>query len=147
MYVPHLEAILKNIGVSREEFNQASTINIPTTLFRFLLQVVVASGDFDKTGYLAANKDIADAVQDGSVANPQLHYVQFGFFEGRTGATPAVNEGWYIKTYQDVGEAVRAGALASASEHFIIQGASEGRSPNEKLYVDATQWKTAFGLM
>ena len=146
MYVPHFEAILKNIGISRQDFDEASSIKIPSALLRFLLQVVVAGGDFNKDGYLKANKDISDAVQNGSLANPQLHYIQFGFFEGRTGATPAVNEGWYKKAYEDVGDAVRAGTLTSASEHFIIQGAAEGRSPNEQFSVDATQWKKAFGL-
>jgi hypothetical protein len=146
MYVPHLEAILKNIGLTREEFNKATTVPVPAPLLQFLLQLVVANGEFNKAGYLAANEDIAQAEKTGGMPNPRLHYIKFGYFEGRVGATPPVNEVWYKTTYPDIDEAIRGGALASASEHFLVQGAAEGRAPSEKFYLDAQEWKKAFGL-
>jgi hypothetical protein len=146
MYVPHFEAILKNLGLSREEFNESAMVQVPTPMLQFLLQLVVANGEFNKAGYLAANEDIAEAERSGSMPNPRLHYIKFGFFEGRRGATPPVNEVWYKKTYPDIDDAIRAGALASASEHFLVQGAAEGRAPSEKFYLDAAEWKQAFGL-
>jgi len=147
MYVPHFEAILKNLGLSREEFNTATMVNVPAPLLRFLLKLVVANGEFNKTAYLAANEDVAQAEREGGVTNPRLHYIKFGFFEGRLGATPPVNEVWYKKTYPDIDDAIRAGDLTSASEHFLMQGAAEGRAPSEKFYLDAVEWKQAFGLV
>jgi hypothetical protein len=82
-------------------------------------------------------------VQDGSVESARLHYIGFGYFEGRLGATPEVDERWYLRSYPDVGSAVRAGQLASATEHFTVIGASEGRSPSSRYENDATQWKKA----
>jgi hypothetical protein len=78
------------------------------------------------------------------VDDPRLHYVGFGYFEGRSGATPEVDEGWYLRTYKDVADAVAAKAIDSASEHFRVVGAAEGRSPSAAYVPAAEQWKKAF---
>lgn len=143
MYVPPYDAVLGSIGTSRKALEGAAEVTIPEPLFRFLMQIAVAHSDFNEPGYLAANPDVADALKDGTIDSARLHYVGFGFFEGRTGATPEVDERWYLKAYPDVGSAVKSGQIASATEHFTVVGASEGRSPNIRYTQDAEQWKKA----
>jgi len=143
MYVPPYDAVLKSIGTSRSELDSAAEVTIPQELFRFLMQIAVAHSDFNEEGYLAANPDVAEALKSGEIESARLHYVGFGFFEGRSGATPDVDERWYLKAYPDVGSAVRTGQIASAAEHFTVVGASEGRSPSIRYAQDAEQWKKA----
>ena len=143
MYVPPYDAVLKSIGTSRRELEGAAEVTIPQPLFRFLMQIAVAHADFNEEGYLSANPDVAEALKSGEIDSARLHYVGFGFFEGRSGATPDVDERWYLKTYPDVGSAVRSGQIASAAEHFAVVGASEGRSPSIRYAQDAEQWKKA----
>jgi hypothetical protein len=143
MYVPPYDALLRSIGTSREALEGASEVSVPMSLFRFLVQIAVANGDFNEAGYLQANPDVAEAVRRGEIENGRLHYIGFGYFEGRQGATPEVDERWYLRSYPDVGSAVRAGQLSSATEHFMVVGASEGRSPSVHYENDAAQWKKA----
>lgn len=143
MYVPPYDAVLHSIGTSREALTDAEEVTIPLGLFRFLMQLAVANGDFNEAGYLAANPDVAEAVKSGGVDSARLHYIGFGYFEGRRGATPEVDERWYLRSYPDVGSAVKAGRLTSATEHFNVIGAAEWRSPSVRYERDAAQWKQA----
>lgn len=145
MYVPHYDAILHAIGTNRAEVEARREVTVPTSLLKFLLQVAVASGEFNEDGYLATNPDVSEAVRSGAVADPRLHYIAFGFFEGRRGATPQVDENWYRRTYSDVGAAINAGQLGSAGEHFAIAGAEEFRAPSEPFQRDVREWKAAVG--
>jgi hypothetical protein len=145
MYIPHYDAILHAIGTSREELNGKTEVEIPISLFKFLLQLAVVNGEFNSIGYLAANRDIQDAVKRGQVPDPKLHYVSFGFFEGRRGATPAVDESWYRRTYTDIAVAVRNRDIGSGAEHFDTIGAEEFRAPAAPYLADATEWKKASG--
>lgn len=143
MYVPPFDSLLTAIGMTRAEFERSDEVTIPTELFKLLLQVAVANSDFNRTGYLHSNPDVAAAMRNGSVEDARVHYVGFGFFEGRTGATPEVDEAWYLRTYTDVADGVRSGQIESAAEHFRVVGASEGRSPSASYRLAAEQWKKA----
>lgn len=143
MYVPPFDSLLTAIGMTQAEFDRSSHIMLPAELFKLLLQITIASGDFNEAGYLRENPDVASAVRAGKLADPRLHYVGFGYFEGRKGATPEVDEAWYLRTYSDVAEGIRSGKIASAAEHFRVIGASEGRSPNASNVAAAEQWKKA----
>ena len=145
MYVPHYDAILHAIGTSRSEIEGRKEVTIPVPLLKLLLQIAVASGEFNEDEYLAANPDIRDAGRSGEVADPRLHYIGFGYFEGRRGATPKVDEAWYRRAYTDVGAAIRAGQLASAAEHFTVVGAEEFRAPSPAFESHASQWKAVLG--
>ena len=138
-----LNSLLTAVGVTRAEFENASVVVVPTELLKLLLQVAVASGDFNEVGYLRDNPDIAGAVKAGKLEDARLHYVGFGYFESRSGATPEVDEGWYLRIYPDVAEAVAARSVGSAAEHFRVAGAAEGRSPNDFYLPAAEQWKKA----
>jgi hypothetical protein len=143
MYVPPFDSLLKAIGLTRAEFEESTEVAVPRELLKLLLQVAVASSDFNEAGYLRNNPDIAAAIRSGKVDAARLHYVGFGYFESRTGATPEVDEAWYLRIYPDVADAVANGAVASAAEHFQVIGASEGRSPNASYVPAAEQWKKA----
>lgn len=145
MYVPHYDAILHAIGTSRKELNGQTQIQIPLSLFRFLLQIAVTQGEFNLAGYLSTNRDVQDAAKNGQVPDPRMHYVSFGFFEGRRGATPAVDESWYRRTYADIAAAIRNGDIGSGAEHFNAIGAEEFRAPSAACVADAAEWKKASG--
>ncbi|MBR0650219.1 hypothetical protein GXW78_11140 [Roseomonas terrae] len=143
MYVPPYDALLHSIDTSREALKDKQEVTIPTGLFRFLLQIAVANGDFNEAGYLAANPDVAQALRNGTIDNARMHYIGFGYFEGRQGGTPDVEERWYLHSYPDVDEAVKKGKLNSAREHFSMVGAAEWRSPSPRYEADTQQWKQA----
>jgi hypothetical protein len=145
MYVPNFVSLLKAIGMTQGEFERSTEVCVPTGLFKLLLQVAVANSDFNTRGYIQANPDVADALQNGTVEDARTHYVGFGFFEGRGGATPEVDEAWYLRTYADVADGIRSGQIESATEHFRVAGATEGRSPNAAYVLAAEQWRKALG--
>lgn len=145
MYIPHYDAILHAIGTSRQDLNGTAEITIPLSLFKHLLQIALVHGDFNLAGYLAENKDIQEAAKKGQVPDPKMHYVGFGFFEGRRGATPPVDEAWYRRTYTDIAAAIRKGEISSGGEHFNTIGAEEFRAPSSNYLADAMEWKKASG--
>jgi len=139
MYVPSFESILRAIGTDRTAFQDSTKVTIPVELFKFLLQTTLVSCDLNEAGYLTANPDVAEALNSGSVDSVRLHYVGFGYFEGRKGAMPKVDDPWYLTTYSDVATAVKTGKVSSAAEHFEIIGAAEGRSPSASHKAIAAQ--------
>ncbi len=145
MYVPHYDAILHSIGNSREKLDGQTHIEIPVSLFKFLLQHTLVNSEFNAAGYLAANRDIQEAAKKGQMQDPKVHYVNFGFFEGRRGATPAVDENWYRRNYSDIAAAVRKGDIKSGSDHFDTIGAEEYRAPAANYLADALEWKKVSG--
>jgi hypothetical protein len=145
VYIPPLNAFLQNMNLSPEEFDTADQVTVPATLFRFMLQLLAAAGSFNEADYLRDNPDVADAVEAGQIRTARLHYIGFGYFEGRRGATPQVDDAWYRAMYPDVDEAIRNGQIESAAEHFFQTGAAEGRSPNARTEQDALRWNEAFG--
>jgi hypothetical protein len=145
MYVPHYDAILHGIGTNRAELSKRQAIEIPVSLFKFLLKIALTNAEFNLPGYLAMNRDVQDAAKKGQVPDANVHYVNFGFFEGRRGATPAVDEAWYRRNYLDIAAAVRRGDIASGGEHFNTIGAEEFRAPSAVFVEDALEWEKACG--
>jgi hypothetical protein len=141
MYIPPFDSLLNALGVTRKEFNRVDQITLPVPLLKILLQMANAASDFNEAGYLRKNPDIAAAVKTGEIQNAKMHYIGFGYFEGRLGAIPEVDDTWYLGSNPDVAKAVARQEVASASEHFNVVGASEGRSPSEKYETVAAQWK------
>lgn len=145
MYMPAFNAFLQNFGIDMESFNSAEKVEIPKSLLKFMLQLLLTHGSFNEVGYLKLNPDVEVSVKQGALPNARIHYIGYGFFEGRLGATPEVDEEWYRQVYADVEQGIRQGLIGSAVEHFLLAGAAEGRSPNAHVLPDATQWKRAFG--
>jgi len=145
MYIPRFDLVLHHLNLSQQKYEEASSVTIPAALLRFLLQLVLLETDFNEEGYLKENRDISDAVNSGHIESPRLHYIGTGYFEGRRGATPKVDEAWYLKNFPDVAVAVRAGVVASARDHFEAVGAAEFRAPSADYEMDAVEWAKAFG--
>ena len=146
MYVPSYKAFLRAAGVSEAEVVQGGHVTIPLQLYKVLIQIAVAHGEFDEQSYLENNPDIKEAIANGTVLNARLHYVGYGYFENRQGGLPKVDEGWYRKTYPDVANAIARNQISSCSEHFAIIGGAELRSPNRAVEKDAFRWKEDMNL-
>lgn len=140
MYVPPYQSILRSLKTTNSTARDDAGITIPLGLFKMLLQIAVANSDFDEDLYFKKNPDVRDAVSRGDIDSGHVHYIGFGYFEGREGGT-ALDETWYLEKYPDVAAAVRDGLIPSASRHFLLVGGGEGRSPNAAEEADAAQWK------
>ena len=146
MFVPPYNPLLKSLNVSREEAETAGEIKVPLPLLKLLLQIALAQVDFNEDNYLGANPDVQAAVERGDVESGLMHFIGFGYFEGRTGGMADVDEGDYLRKYPDVLAGIQAKAIASAAQHFHLVGAGEGRCPNADEEDNATQWKKALGV-
>jgi len=143
MFVPSAVSLLSALKIDRSAFEKGGTIQIPVGLLKLLLQIALASADFNEDDYLKENPDVAKAVGTGEIESAHLHYIGFGYFEGRPDGSPEVDEDWYMRKYPDVAAAIREGKIRSAKHHFHTTGAAEGRSPNIEQVENAAQWKQA----
>ena len=143
MYVPPYDSLLESLGTHAEQVEKADKVAVPVKLLKLLLQLAVAYSDFDEDRYLQTNPDVRQAVQRGEIESGHLHYIGYGYFEGRKGGTATVEENWYLQKYPDVAAAIKDGRIRSANDHFNAVGAAEGRSPSADQEETAVQWKTA----
>jgi hypothetical protein len=143
MFVPPYNPLLKSLNLSREEAERAAEVKVPLPLLKLLLQIALAQVDLNEDNYLRANPDVRAAVERGDVESGLMHFIGFGYFEGRTGGMAIVDEKWYLKKYPDVRAAVELGTITSADQHFHAVGAGEGRSPSAAEEDNALQWKHA----
>jgi hypothetical protein len=146
MFVPSIESLSNKLGLDRSLLDGDGGVKIPATLFKFLLQIALAAAEFDEESYLKENPDVANAVARGDVESAHMHFIGFGYFEGRQGSGPEVDEKWYLQRYPDVAQGVRSSQIKSAAQHFFRIGAAEGRIPNPQQEDGAAQWKKALRL-
>jgi hypothetical protein len=145
MYVLPLESIFRHLAISPTALETEQRVELPATFLKMLLQLAIAHCDFDEDDYLDKNPDVRIAVTRGAIESGFVHYVGFGYFEGRRGGIPQVDEEWYANKYPDIAAAVAAGTIKSATDHFYRVGAAEGPSPNLDHEAEAAQWKMALG--
>jgi hypothetical protein len=143
MYVPSADSLMSALNASRADLNGEGRIQVPARLLKLLLQIALATTEFDEKRYLAQNPDVAGAVARGEIESAHMHYIGYGYFEGRQGGGPVVDDGWYLRSYPDVGHAVRDGRVKSAEAHFNSIGGGEGRCPAADYEAEAVQWKKA----
>jgi hypothetical protein len=143
MYVPPFDSLLRSIGTNKESLETAAEVTIPVGLLKLLLQLAVAHSDFDEQAYLSANPDVRQAVHRGDVESGQMHYIGYGYFEGRRGGTIRIDERRYLRDNPDVAAAIREGKISSGEAHFYMIGAGEGRSPSPDQSADTAEWKRA----
>lgn len=139
-YLPNIDILLRGMRISRERLNSRSKIAVDAKLLRALIEALVHQVPFDETFYLATYPDLAQARLDGTISDARAHFVETGFFEGRSGAPVEVDAGFYIREYPDVAHAMREGSVASAAEHYAKTGASEGRLPNPAAKKEIEAW-------
>jgi hypothetical protein len=143
MFVPSAESLMNALNLDKSVLDGPGPIKVPAGLLKLLLQIAVAATEFDEDGYLRENPDVAKAVSRGELESAHIHYIGFGYFEGRRGGGPAVDTEWYLGKYPDVGAAVKDGRVKSAEAHFFSIGGGEGRSPAAEHEAEAAQWKSA----
>ena len=139
-YVPHVDLLLQALRVNRERLNSRSKIAIDARLLKALLQAIVVRTPFSEEFYKQTYPDLAEAHAAGSIADLHQHYVESGYFEGRFGAPPVVDEAFYTSHYKDVGQAVLRGDVVSGTEHYLRSGAAEGRLPTEEARDELDAW-------
>jgi hypothetical protein len=136
--LPPVDLLLRALRINRERLGSTSRIAVDAKLLRALLQVAAGGQPFDAAFYLETYPDIAAAHASGDIPDLHRHFVETGYFEGRAGAPPTVDEEYYTQTYRDVGLAVQRGEVKSGAEHYLRSGAAEGRvpSPDVKPVID-----------
>ncbi len=141
MFVPTYDVICKSLASSHQNLEEVPKVLVPLEFLKFLLRIALANSDFNEPGYLKSNPDIVDALKSGEAASARLHYVQNGYFEGRLGALPDVDQDWYLAHYPDVAAAVKEGKLRSAIEHFAVTGFQEFRAPSAQYELSIREWQ------
>ena len=139
-YVPHIDMLLQALRINRDRLNSKSKIAIDAKLLRMLIQSLVAKAPFSAGFYTGTYPDIAEAHASGSITDLHRHFIEAGFFEGRFGAPPPVDDAFYTDHYDDVREAVENGDVTSASDHYMRSGAAEGRVPQPALKPLVDSW-------
>lgn len=139
-YFPHMDLLLQAMRIDRDRLNGRGKVAIDARLLRRLIQCAIERLPFSADFYLRTYPDIAAAAAGGQITDLHRHYVDTGYFEGRMGAPPGVDEARYRAAYQDVAEAIAEGRFASAGEHYMASGAAEGRVPAEPLAGVVGQW-------
>lgn len=139
-YVPHIELLLQALRINRERLNSKSKIAIDAKLLRTLLQALAEALPFSAEFYADTYPDIAEAQASGQITDLKRHFVELGFFEGRCGAPPPVDEAYYLSQYKDIEAAVQRGDVKSGAEHYLRSGAAEGRIPSAALKPVVDGW-------
>jgi hypothetical protein len=139
-YVPHVDLLTQSMRITRERLNSRSKIAIDAKLLRLILQNLVSLLPFSEVFYRDTYADLAAASAAGHIPDLHRHYVETGFFEGRMGAPPDIDEAFYIDAYPDVAGAIERGEVGSAVEHYMRSGAAEGRIPSPALKPEIDSW-------
>jgi hypothetical protein len=138
--MPHIDLLLQAMRINRERLNSRSKIAVDAKLLRTLLQGVVMHLPFSAEFYETTYPDIAEAVAAGKIPDLHRHFVETGYFEGRLGAPPQVDETYYTTLYKDVAQAIQRGDVISGAEHYVRAGSAEGRVPNARARSEIDAW-------
>jgi hypothetical protein len=139
-YFPHVDLLLQSMRIDRNRLNGRGKVAIDAPVLRRLLQQAVAHLPFSAEFYADTYPDIAAASAAGQIADLHRHFVETGYFEGRLGAPPPLDDAFYLATYADVAEAVADGQVSSPADHYRRSGAAEGRAPSPALAEEVGRW-------
>ena len=132
-YFPHIEILLHAMRINRERLNGRSKIAVDAKLLRRLVELAVSQLPFSSEFYERTYHDIAEARAAGKIADLHKHFIETGFFEGRLGAEPSMDEAYYRGAYRDVALAVQRGdatTLYDTADHQI-GGVSQQQQNND----------------
>lgn len=139
-YLPHIDLLLHAMRINRDRLNSRSKIAVDAKLLRLLLQNLVVHLPFSAEFYESTYPDIAEAAAAGKIPDLHRHFVETGYFEGRTGAPARVDEAFYTAHYKDVAQAIQRGDVVSGAEHYLHSGSAEGRVPNPQMKPEVDAW-------
>ena len=144
-FVPPLDMICDYLKLEQKALQRPGeeTLVIKVELLRLLLQTALLSLPFSADWYVTTYPDIRDAFEAGKIIDLREHFLSTGFFEGRLGAPPEMNEEWYLEQFPDVRKAMRAGEVPSAARHYETVGVREWRAPRPEVIEEIRRWRTA----
>ena len=145
--LPNGDLLLNIINLSRDRLNSGSKAAMSLPLLREILTVAASQLPFDNDFYLSTYQDIRAAYEGGGITDLRMHFIERGYFEGRLGADPKVNEDFYKETYPDVATAISNSEVKSATDHYMRAGASEGRFANLEDKQLVEKWLRLGGRM
>jgi hypothetical protein len=137
IFVPPYGLILAHLAAGTQDRDD---VVVPQKLLRFLLRCLLDRTDFDEEQYQVCNPDVAEAIRQKAITSGREHFINVGYFEGRTGGT-AVLETWYLARNPDVAAAKQAGKVLSAEMQYRMAGAREWREPNPESVNWIRAWK------
>jgi|SRR3954454_6212541 len=94
-----------------------------------MLRRLIAGIRVDEAWYRTRYPDIAEAIDAGTVASAQRHFVDDGYFEGRLPFEIRVDEDYYLAENAGLADYIRRGLLTDGQQHFDENGYQEGRLP------------------
>jgi hypothetical protein len=139
MFVPPYDLLLKHL-LGPKKGSRSDDVIVPRRLLDFLLRCLLEHVEFDEMQYLRCNPDVATAIRKREIPSAREHFIQAGYFEGRTGGIP-VQEDWYLARNPDVAAAKRARKVESGEMQYRIAGANEWRQPNPRSVNDIDAWR------
>lgn len=140
-YVPPFNLIGKALDLDHSDLTPRKKISIPVELFKFLMGNLLSQGFFDERWYLETYPDVEAAINRGSVSSAFEHYLNAGYYEGRSPGPCPVDCVWYEEYYQDLQPAVRDGVIVDSAEHFQQNGYFEGRVPKPDQLNERKRWR------
>jgi hypothetical protein len=141
MFVPPYAVIARLLGMPEEARAAPQAVEVPVRFLELLMRCVLVGVAFDEIAYLRENADLRTAVQAGRVRSPRLQFINEGYFRGRRGGAPVVDEGWYLRRYPDAAHAFATGQVASATAHYHEIGMFEWRAPNPRAERQLEVWR------
>jgi hypothetical protein len=127
-YLTPFPIAVDSIGLGSPPFDGEQ--RIPVSALLTLLRTVIRAVPVDEEWYCRVYPDVAEAINAGDVESATQHFVENGYFEGRSPSEPKVDEKWYLETNPDVVAGIKDGTFESAQEHFDSHGYLEGRMPS-----------------
>jgi hypothetical protein len=126
-YLPPFEVLKSYLTISNVKGELMVTCSYES-LVQMLRQLIIGV-QVDEAWYLERYPDIAEAISQGMVQSPRVHFVNDGYFEGRLPFPIKVDERYYLGQNTGVADYVRKGMLESGQQHFDENGYTEGRLP------------------
>lgn len=126
-YLPPFELLKSYLTISNVKGELMVSCSYEN-LIQMMRQIIIGV-EVDEPWYLERYPDIAEAIAQGLVQSPRLHFVNDGYFEGRLPFPILVDERYYLAQNTEVADYVRKGMLESGQQHFDENGYAEGRLP------------------
>jgi len=93
MYVPPYEAVLASHRTTPEYAAAERSDHPGRPCSGCCCRSRSPTAVFDEERYLHANPDVRGAMELGRIESGRVHYIGYGYFEGRSGGLPEVDEG------------------------------------------------------
>ncbi len=126
-YVPPFEAIKQHLKFAT--IRGDTVVSMKYEEAQQMIRALLSAFEVDEPWYLLQNPDVAAGIKDGTIRSARQHFIDHGYFEGRSPFSVQIDEQWYLEQNPDVAETVKLGDYTSAQHHYDGPGYREGRLP------------------